>query len=204
MALTKINNNSLSAVTTLPAAIATGSLIKISTQTPSSASSVQFTSGLTSAYNTYFFTFNKLIAANDSVNLQFNVSTDGGSNYNISKTNGYAVQYNNASANDVGITYDAAYDNQEGTGNSTLAASPGNVSGTGESVTGYGYLYDVAATNVYKRFDFFMSYRRFNDYITGVRVSGEAQTKSAVNAVIFQYASGNIASGNITMYGVKQ
>jgi hypothetical protein len=42
MALTKINNNTLSAVTTLPAAIPVGSITKLQTQTASSSSTITY------------------------------------------------------------------------------------------------------------------------------------------------------------------
>jgi hypothetical protein len=50
MALNFCNNNSLSAITALPASISGGGLNLISTQTASSSSTIDFTSGIDSTY----------------------------------------------------------------------------------------------------------------------------------------------------------
>ena len=56
MALNFCNNNSLSAITALPASISGGGLNLISTQTiSSSTASVSFTSGIDSTYKEYIF-----------------------------------------------------------------------------------------------------------------------------------------------------
>ena len=85
MALNFCNNNSLSAITALPASISGGGLNLISTQTASSSSSLSFTSGIDSTYKEYIF---KLINIHPSAqaDFTFNMSVDGGSNYNVTKT----------------------------------------------------------------------------------------------------------------------
>ena len=55
MALTKISNQSLSSISSLPATLPTGALTLISTQTASSSASISFTSGLDSTYDSYIF-----------------------------------------------------------------------------------------------------------------------------------------------------
>ena len=85
MPLIKYNNNSLSSITQLPAGIATGKLKLISSQTASNSASISFTSGLTSTYKVYKFVFVN-IHARTGTNFQFNLSTDSGSNYNVTKT----------------------------------------------------------------------------------------------------------------------
>ena len=57
MALNFCNNNSLSAITSIPAAISGGALNLISTQTASSSSTIDFTSGIDSTYKEYIFKF---------------------------------------------------------------------------------------------------------------------------------------------------
>ena len=86
MALNFCNNNSLSAITSIPAAISGGALNLISTQTASGSSSLSFTSGIDSTYKEYIFKFINLHAATNSAHFTFNMSVDGGSNYNVTKT----------------------------------------------------------------------------------------------------------------------
>src|SRR6056300_1398756 len=78
-----VNNTSLGNITDLSLG---GSLILISEQTASGDSSISFTSGIDSTYDEYWFVLNNLHPANNNVTFQFNGSSDGGSNYNVTKT----------------------------------------------------------------------------------------------------------------------
>ena len=86
MELVKYNNNSISSVTSL-ASMASGDLKLLSTNNiTSGVSSSSFTSNIDSTYDTYIFKFISMHPASDSVSFTFNGSTDGGSNYNVTKT----------------------------------------------------------------------------------------------------------------------
>jgi hypothetical protein len=43
-------------------------------------------SGIDSTYDSYVFKFINIHPANNNIDFQFNLSTDGGSNYNVTKT----------------------------------------------------------------------------------------------------------------------
>ena len=83
MSIVVCNNNSLSAITSIPASITGGALNLISTQTASSSSTIDFTSGIDSTYKEYIFKFYDIHPATDNVDFKFNMSADGGSNYNV-------------------------------------------------------------------------------------------------------------------------
>ena len=55
MALLFAKNNSLSAVTALPASISGGGMTLIQTQTASSSATIDFTSGIDSTYKEFIF-----------------------------------------------------------------------------------------------------------------------------------------------------
>ena len=93
MALTKISNQSLSSITSLPAALPTGALTLISTQTASSSASISFTSGLDSTYNSYIFKFINIHPATDNVNFSFQGDTGTNTNYNQTITSTYFTAY---------------------------------------------------------------------------------------------------------------
>jgi hypothetical protein len=84
------NNASLNNVTALNAAIATGNMILLSSQTASNSATVSFTTGIDSTYKEYQFWF---IDITPSIQIMliftFNMSTDSGSNYNVTKTTTY-------------------------------------------------------------------------------------------------------------------
>ena len=72
MALNFCNNNSLSAITSIPASITGGGLNLISTQTASSSSSLSFTSGIDSTYKEYIFKFINIHPASNNVTWTVN------------------------------------------------------------------------------------------------------------------------------------
>ena len=53
MSLLFCNNNSMSAITSVPSGVIGGSMVLISTQTASSSSTISFTSGIDSTYKEY-------------------------------------------------------------------------------------------------------------------------------------------------------
>ena len=80
MSINVCNNNSMSAITSLPSGVGGGSLALISTQTASSSSTISFTSGIDSTYKEYIFKFIDIHPATDGASLTFNGSSDSGSN----------------------------------------------------------------------------------------------------------------------------
>ena len=86
MALVKYNNRSILNVTALDS-IASGDMNLITTNTiTSGVSSSSFTSSIDSTYDTYLFKFINMHPATDDQKFTFNLSIDGGSNYNVTKT----------------------------------------------------------------------------------------------------------------------
>jgi hypothetical protein len=68
------NNASLNNVTALNAAIATGNMVLLSSQTASSSASISFTTGIDSTYKEYQFYFINIHPATDSnIHFQFNL-----------------------------------------------------------------------------------------------------------------------------------
>ena len=79
MAIIKPNNNTISAITALPAAIATGSMTLISTTNVSSASTVDIT-GMDSTYKQYKIIILNLHSASDNVTLNGRAIISGSAN----------------------------------------------------------------------------------------------------------------------------
>ena len=82
--LVKHNNNSLSNIT-VAGTLSSGSAAKLQTQTASGASSVAFNSNINNTYKIYIFKFVNIHPSGTN-RFQVNFSSDGGSNYNVSKT----------------------------------------------------------------------------------------------------------------------
>ena len=102
-----------------------GSLVLISEQTASSSSTVSFTTGIDSTYPIYKFEFIDIHPSSNDVNFQFNMSTDGGSNYNVTKTTTFFRGYH-TEAGAGSLAYDSARDLAQSTGNASLTREVGN------------------------------------------------------------------------------
>jgi len=213
MALNKLKFNSInvtpaageairfnSSANGLETASAGGALVKISSSTASSSATVSFTSGIDSTYKEYIFLFNNIHPATDGANIQFQGSTDGGSNYNTTITSSYFQAQANAS--ETALEYDGGQDLAQSTNFQTiLAKEPGN--GNDESVSGILYLFDPSNTTFVKHF---LSVGNCQDTEAMSRqgfTGGYFNTTSAINAVQFKMSSGNMDSGTIDLYGVN-
>ena len=186
----------------LGASIASGSMSLISTTTASGSATISFTSGITSTYKEYIFKFIDIHPATNSQNFQFQVSINGGSSYGVAiQSTSFYAQHNESDTEAV-VEYDAANDLANATGFQTiLGKEPGN--GNDESVAGTLHLFDPASTTFVKHF---ISRGNCQDAEPMTRdgfTAGYVNTTSAVNAIQFKMASGNIDAGIIKMYGVK-
>jgi len=200
MALTKISNNSLSAISSLPASIPTGALTLLSTQTASSSASISFTSGIDSTYSSYIFKFIDINPATDDVIFGFNLSIDNGSNYNVTKTTTSFRAQNREDDTGSQLAYRTAEDLAQSTSDQKLGQALGNEND--ENLAGSLQLFNPSSTTFVKHF-----ISTINEYQPANRtnnqfIAGYANTTSAIDAVQFKMSSGNF-DGIIKMYGVS-
>ena len=204
MALNFCNNNSLSAITSIPAAISGGSLNLISTQTASSSSSLSFTSGIDSTYKEYIF---KYINCHPSVNIPhwtFQGSTNAGSSFGVTITSTNFNAYHAENDSEAVIEYVAPGDLAQSTDYQRLLTEV-NYSDDG-SVSGALHLFEPSSTTFVKHF-IATSQGMFGPtskaYSWNQYVAGYFNTTSAIDAIDFKFSSGNIDSGVIKLYGVS-
>ena len=197
---TAFNNASFDNVTAVPeGVIEGGSMVLLSTQTASSSASISFTTGIDSTYKEYMFIFNNIHPATDGANFTFNLSTDGGSSYNVTKTTTY-FQANHYESDASAFNYEAGSDLAQSTSYQRIAVEMGN--GSDECASGTISLFNPSDTTYVKHF-----ISSFNCYLNTNRsliqyVGGYANTTSAVNAIDFKFSSGNIDDGTIQMFGI--
>ena len=201
MALNFANNNSLSAITALPASISGGGLNLISTQTASGSANLSFTSGIDSTYKEYVFKFINIHPANDNVNFTFNMSVDSGSNYNVTKTSSAFLASHSESGSGGALADDPGWQLAQSTNFQIINEAVG--ADNDQSVSGYLHLFEPSSTVFVKHFIIRnSSYNQSNLEFDGY-VAGYGNTTSAINAVQFKMASGNIGSGVIKLYGIS-
>ena len=180
--------------------VSLGGLEFISESTASASASISFTSGIDSTYDVYQFEFINMHPASNDVRFQFNLSTDGGSNYNVTKTSTYFIAYGDEGGSDVGLGYSVGEDLAQGTGFQTLAQGIGN--GADESTSGTLQIFNPSSTTYVKHFIGRLSNYENANRILNCFSAGYGNTTSAVNAIQFKVSSGNF-DGTIKMYGIK-
>ena len=193
-----ITNSSVTGITVL--ANATDGITLISSQTASNSASISFTSGLTSTYKAYKFVFSNIHARTLNADFQFNLSTDAGSNYNVTKTTTAFQAYNNEAGNDYLLTYNTSYDLAQSTAYQNISDTMLNDADAQSS--GSMLLFNPASTTYVKHFISDCNGYRGNSFSWRNFVAGYGNTTSAVNAVRFQMSSGNF-DGTIYLYGIK-
>jgi hypothetical protein len=195
------NNASLNNVTALNASIALGNMVLISSQTASASASISFTTGIDSTYKEYQFWFINIHPATDNANLQFNMSTDGGSNYNVTKTTTIFRAYHEENGNSASLDYSTADDLAQSTNYQILIKEQGNDNDANGA--GVLHLFNPSNTTFVKHFIFRGITDQSGDTARETYVAGYGNTTSAVNAIDFKMSSGNIDDGTILMFGIK-
>ena len=178
-----------------------GSMVLLSEQTASASASISFTTGIDSTYPIYKFEFINIHPSSDNSFFQFNLSTDSGSNYNVTKTTTFFKTQH--SENDVYASVDYITDSDlaQSTAFQQLSTNSGN--GADESCAGTMTLFNPASTVYVKHFISNTNLYHFEDLSIQNFVAGYGNTTSAINAIRFQMSSGNIDSGTIKLYGIK-
>ena len=203
MALNFANNNSLSAITTKPSGLSGGSMNLISTQTASSSSTISFTSGIDSTYDEYVI---KLINCHpsSSASFMFNMSIDGGSNYNVTKTTTYFRAYHQENGGGGVLAYDTGFDLAQSTAFQDLTAD--SVSTDSDyGVSGFIHLFNPSSTTFVKHFIANIQSIKGGSSPESKNSfsAGYGNTTSSVDAIQFKFDSGTIQSGTIKLYGIS-
>jgi hypothetical protein len=202
MALVKHNNNSISAVTSM-ASLSTGSMVLIKEQTASSSASISFVDGsggvvLDSTYPIYKFEFIN-IHPSAVVVFQFNGTTDG-TNYNVTKTSTQFTSKHGEDGSSGALGYQTAGDLAQSTDFQRLSAgidTANEASGSGNM-----FLFNPSSTTFAKHFIARMQVDN-QAMSQEAYTAGYFNTTSAITGIQFKFSSGNIDSGTIKLYGIK-
>ena len=200
-----LTNNSIANVTAYNAAVSQGNMVLISSQTASNSASISFTTGIDSTYKEYQFYYIDIHPRTDFVNFQFNMSTDGGSNYNVTKTTTFFRAFHNETGVSTLLGYSAGSDLAQSTSYQDLAPLG---YGADENAAGILSLFNPSSTTYVKHFidnnnSTFVNIGEGGtpSYAYNSYAAGYGNTTSAVNAVQFKMSSGNM-DGTILMYGI--
>jgi len=196
-----VNNTSVTNVTDFASLPGGGVLKLLSTQTASGSASISFTSGIDSTYDSYVFKFINIHPQTDGAPPLFNLSTDGGSNYNVVKTTTVFRDLHNEGNTNSGIGYRTGEDLAQSTVYQYIS-SGGCGNDNDQCWVGYLHLFNPSSTTYVKHFICKTQLYTHDDYSYQTHMAGYANTTSAINAIDFKFITGNIDDGIIKMYGV--
>ena len=217
MAIIKPNNNTLSAITALPAAIETGSMVKLQTQTVtgSTVANVTFTSSvMTSDYLIFFLTGWLILDTNSQLHAYCYPSINNGSSYNLDIAGYGEGRYNNVSNTGTGEHTGGGI--QQGSGDNRWCLASDGMNGNQSAMQGSlmfsGYIvnspdYSKIRSSTYYGLANRMYAANAVDYHTMPQYLGATsfESGSAINNIKIQASSGNIEIGRkFTLYGVTQ
>tara|TARA_B100000085_G_scaffold237228_1_gene226159 strand:+ start:75 stop:692 length:618 start_codon:yes stop_codon:yes gene_type:complete len=203
MALVKYNNNSLSSVTSA-AGFPAGAMTLIKTLTASSSASVSFIHGSSdvvfdSTYPIYMFKWINTHHATGDRELVFQGTTDG-SNFNVTMTSTYFYAYQMEGDSNT-LSYDTSRDQGQGTDfqRLTLPVRTDNDGGA----AGEMFIFNPSSTTFVKHFISRSAGMGEDSYAQDVNVAGYFNTTSAITGIQFKARTGNLDSGTIKLYGIK-
>jgi len=190
MAIIKPNNNTLSAVTALPAAISTGSLVLISNTTISNAGTLDINSLFSSTYQNYKVIGSNLKCATDNTYwmMQFRTS---------SAVQGNAYYWSGVGQRGAGNPVDAGDTNG---GHFRIISNVANdTASTNFDMT----LFQPNVANVSKNYSCIAGGRRSDDTGQVLITSGFCASDTVFTGLRFLMGSGNVTAGNILVFGIK-
>ena len=183
-----------------------GSMVLIKTLTLSNAANASFVDGASSVvldntYSTYIFKFINMHPVTDTANFLVNFR-DGGSAFDATKTSTAFRSLHDEADTETSFAYQPASDLAQGTGYQLIAQYVGN--GNDESCSGTLHLFDPSNTTFVKHYiskaNSYYANNKSNCQFTG----GYCNVTAAIDGVDFKFASGNIDSGVIKMYGISK
>jgi hypothetical protein len=201
MAITRLNNNSITSITALPSAAKTDTtdVVLLDTITLGNQGNANFTSGIGSDYDMYMWHLSDIdVSANTMMWLRY--STNGGTSYeNGSGTYEYAVR---------GYRSNNEFGTAPSTSDTKIQITFGGAVIDDDNNHNFsGVVYMASHNNSSTRCHFWWNLGYVSGdsgYATGVYGSGSIRTVSHnPNAIQFLPQSGNFSSGKIKMYGWK-
>jgi hypothetical protein len=174
-----------------------GGLVLLEQHTASSSATLDFTSFTSSSYDEYSIEVTGLVPATNNVSFYMRMSTDGGSTFDTSAI--YDSSHNALSSNGT-----------QSAGGGAASASEFKIQNVGQpntstaSLSGTIKLFVPLSTALYKKITWQLQCDSNDGNSQQINGAGRYRSATAVNAIRFLYASGNIASGTIRIYGLTK
>ena len=204
MAIKVANNNSLSAITSLPAAVSGGAMTLLEKQTASSSATISFTSGIDSTYKEYQVHAINVHPEENGRVLSFQTETGTNTNYNQTVTSTHFTTRHHEDASATSLGYDTGSDLAQSTSFIPLT-SGSTANNNDDNCCSILHLFDPSSTTFVKHF----TVRTQNINSTSdpnsneSYVAGYFNTTTALTRIQFKMSSGDIDAGTFKLYGVS-
>jgi len=187
----------------LDPAVPSGKLTLLSTQTASASSSIDFTSGIDSTYDSYVFKFINCHPSNNAVSFQFQGSINGGSSYGVTITSTMFEAYHTEAGASARLIYRTIGDLAQSTSFQELSGVADGIKNDNDaSCSGYLHIFNPSSTTFVKHWIANFNNLTASDATYNIYSAGYFNDTNNIDAVQFKMSSGNIDSGTIKMYGV--
>ena len=205
MSLVFLNDRAVRSATAV-GSLNTGSMVFIKKLTASSSATLSFVDGtsdvvLDSTYKEYLFTFKNIHPATDNVEFTFQVNAAGGSGFNETMTTTCFDSDNSEASGGGGSAYRSGRDQAQGTSYQQICDDVGN--DNDQCCNGVLMLFNPSSTTFVKHFFTNFNHNQSNAFTVNVYVAGYFNTTSAITGLQFKMGSGNVDSGTIKLYGLK-
>ena len=204
MSIVTLNDRGVRSVTAF-GSLNTGSMIFIKKLTASSSSTLTFLNGSSdvvfdSTYKEYIFTFKDIHPSTNSY-TQFQATTDG-TNYNTTITNTSFSSYHAEADNFALLQYRGAEDFAQSTSFVGLNGADPIGTDNDNCMVGTLHIFNPSSTTFVKHY----IARTHGIATSGISVdfytAGYFNTTSAITGIQFKNENGNIAAGDICLYGI--
>jgi len=176
-----------------------GDFSEIETHTANNTSTeLDFTTCLSNSFDSYFIRIGSLTPATNSVAIRIQWSTNGGSTYDTAGNYAWSKGYNSAELSDQG--------NTRTTGDSGWVIGGTDVSNstTYPGLNGYFYLFGINSSTQYKTGVYAVSYTNVTPATYDIHGAAVYKaTPAVVNAFRLISSSGNLKTGTVSCYGIK-
>ena len=204
MAIKVANNQSLTAITALPAAVSGGAMTLLETQTASSSATISFTSGIDSTYKEYQVHAINVHPEENGRVLSFQTDTGTNTSYNQTVTCAHFTTRHHEDASATSLGYDTGSDLAQST-NFIPLTSGSTANNNDDNCCSILHLFDPSSTTFVKHF----TVRTQNINSTSdpnsnkSYVAGYFNTTTALTRIQFKFSSGDIDAGTFKLYGVS-
>ena len=200
MALNFANNNSLSAITTKPSGLSGGALNLISTQTASSSSTISFTSGIDSTYDSYVFKFYNIHPATNTAKLTFQGDTGTNTSYNQTITSTFFTSQHKENGTGGGLGYESSHDQAQGSAFQDITNGIGNLND--ENMNGELTIFSPSSDTFVKHFISTVQSNYNLEWSMNSYMAGYFNLTTPLTRFQFKMSSGTF-DGVIKLYGVS-